>query len=133
MRPGDARPNPLHAFCLDSLDVHRADGRVTCALLLRAGKRCIGGSATETDTPAGRARAAARATLAAVESLDGDLRLGLHGTRTIDVFGHETVVVLVEGAVGRSHAHLTGSALVERSVEEAAVMATLMALRSWEG
>lgn len=105
---------------------------MTCAILLRAGSSCIAGSATETDTPAGRARAAARATLDAVESLDADLRLGLHGTRTVDLFGHESIVVLVEAAVGRSHTHLTGSAVVERSVEEAAVMATLMALRSWE-
>lgn len=125
-------PNPLHAFTLDSLDVHRAEGRVQCTVYLRAGSQAIDGCATETDTPSGRARAAARATLVAVESLEGDLRLGLHGTRIVDIFGHETLVILVEATAGRSSAHLPGSALLERSVEEAAALAALMALRSWE-
>lgn len=121
----------LPAFHLDSLEVHRTEGRAECSVRLRTASRSTGGAATEPDTSAGRARAAARAILVAVESLDPGLRLGLHGVRTLDLFGQETMVVLVEATSGRAHAHLPGSALVERSVEEAAALATLMALRSW--
>ena len=133
--PPPSRP-AVHAAALppvslDSLDVHRTEGRAECTIRLRSSARSMEGSATEPDTSAGRARAAARAILAAVEGLDPDLRLGLHGARRLDLFGHETMVVLVEATAGRSHAHLPGSALVERSVEEAAALATLMALRSW--
>jgi hypothetical protein len=129
---GAAAPaSPLPRISLDSQDVHRTDGRVECTVRLRAGGRTADGSAMEPDTSTGRARAAARAVLAAMGSLRPDLRLGLHGTRLLDLFGYESVAVLVEAAEGRAHAHLPGSALVERSVEEAGALATLTALRSW--
>lgn len=121
----------LPRFSLDSLDVHRTDGRAECAVQLRTELRTTAASASEPDTITGRARAAARAILLAVESLDPDLRLGLHGVRSVDLFGQESVVVLVEATAGRTHAHLPGAALVDRSVEEAAALATLTALRSW--
>lgn len=125
--PGGSLPR----FSLDSLDVHRTDGRAECAVQLRTELRTMSASASEPDTITGRARAAARAILLAVESLDPDLRLGLHGTRSLDLFGQESVVVLVEATAGRAHAHLPGAALVDRSMEEAAALATLTALRSW--
>jgi len=121
----------LPRFTLDSLDVHRTDGRAECSVQLRTEMRTTAATASEPDTTTGRARAAARAILRAVESLDPDLRLGLHGTRSVDLFGHEGVVVLVEATAGRAHAHLPGAALVDRSVEEAAALATLTALRGW--
>lgn len=123
--------SPLPHFTLDSLEIHRSDMRAECSVRLRTGDRLTPGSAREPDTVTGRARAAARAVLAAVESLDPDLRLGLHGIRPLDLVGHEAVVVLLEGTAGRAHAHLPGAALVERSVEEAVARATLMALRGW--
>lgn len=129
--PRSAASGSLPRFSLDSLDVHRTEDRVECVVRLRAGARTMGGSATEPDTSTGRARAAARAILAAVEQLDPDLRLGLHGLRSLDLFGYDAMVVLLEATSGRAHAHLPGSALVERSVEEAAALATLMALRAW--
>lgn len=121
----------LPRFSLDSLDVQRKHGRAECSVRLRSELRTLAASATEPDTAGGRARAAARAVLLAVESLDPDLRLGLHGARSMDLFGQESVVVLVEVTAGRAHAHLPGAALVERSAEEAAALATLTALRSW--
>lgn len=126
-----AAGSSLPRFALDSLDIHRTEGRAECSVQLRTEMRTTGASASEPDTPMGRARAAARAILLAVESLDPDLRLGLHGTRSLDLFGQESVVVLVEATAGRAHAHLPGAALVERSVEEAAALATLTALRGW--
>lgn len=126
-----APASPLPRLSLESLDVHRSDGRAECSVKLRAGGRTADGSAVEPDTSTGRGRAAARAVLAAMQSLRPDMRLGLHGTRLLDLFGYESVAVLVEAAEGRAHAHLPGSALVDRSIEEAGALATLTALRAW--
>lgn len=121
----------LPRVSLDSLDVHRTANRAECIVRLRAPDRSTSGAASEPDTRAGRARAAARATLGAAEVLDPELRFGLHGVRSLELFGHDALLVLVEASTGRSHTHLPGSALVLRSVEEAAALATLQALRSW--
>lgn len=125
--------SPLPKVSLDSLDVHRRDGRVECVLGLRGDGRNYKGSAGEPDTIGGRARAASRAVLAALEGVDPELRLGLHGARSLELFGRDAVLVLLEATLGRVHVHLPGVALVERSVEEAAALATLSALRSWGG
>lgn len=121
----------LPSLALDALDVHRTGNRVECTARVRAPNRFLSASETDADTPTGRARAAARAVLSAVETLDPDLRIGLHGARTHDLFGQPTVLVLVEVAAGRRLVQLPGSALVERSIEQAAALATLQALRSW--
>jgi hypothetical protein len=124
-------PTPLPALTLDALDVRRSDNRVECTIRLRAPGRTSTGTTTEPDSPAGRARAAARATLAAAEGLDPDLRLGLHGAVLGDLFGFDTVSVLVEAALGRVHVHLPGLALNDRSLEHAGALAVLRALRAW--
>ena len=129
-----ARPvvaSSIPHLALDALEVHSAGSRVECVVRLRTASRTVTGSASEPDTPAGRARAAARATLTATEATDPDLRLGLHGARIYDFFGFDAVAILVEAAVGRSHVQLPGVHVVDRSVEQAAAMATLQALRSW--
>jgi hypothetical protein len=121
----------LPRVSLDAVDVQRRDGRAECTVRLRSGERSAAGSATEPDTHAGRARAAARATLQAAESLDPDFRFGVEGLRALDLFGHQAVVLLLDATVGRSHARLPGAALLDRSVEEAAALAALHALRAW--
>lgn len=124
-------PTTLPSLSLDALDVHRIDNRVECTVRIRAGGRTSSGTATEPDTRTGRARAAARATLTAADALDPDLRLGLHGARLADLFGFDTLSVLVEASLGRTHVQLPGTALLQRSIEHAAALATLQALRSW--
>jgi hypothetical protein len=121
----------LPSLSLDALDIRRAENLVECAVRLRTGGRTVSGVATEPDTPAGRARAAARATLIAAEALDPELRLGLHGALAGDLFGFRSLAVLVEASLGRTQVHLPGTALVDRSLEHAGAMATLRALRSW--
>lgn len=116
---------------LDALEVHSTANRLECIVHLRGPTRTVTGSATEPDTPAGRARAVARATLAAIEIIDPDLRLGLHGTSRHDLFGFDALTVLVEASRGRTHAQLPGVQIVDRSVEQAAALATLQALRNW--
>lgn len=121
----------LPRFTLDGFEVHRADHHARCSVRLRSAGRVTTGSGEEPDTRTGRARAAAGACLRAAESLDPDLRLGLDGLRVMDLFGNDAVLVLVEATAARSQALLPGVGLVERSVEEAACVATLAALRSW--
>ena len=130
--PRTPRPvSPVPSMTLDGLDIHRADNRVDCAVQLRVDGRVLSGSAREPDTPHGRAQAAARATLAAAENADPDLRLGLHGVREHDLFGVPAVALLIEASVGRSHLQLPGTATIDRSIEHAAALATLQALRGW--
>ena len=94
--------SPLPSMALDGLDVHRTQNRVGCTVQLRISGRVINGTASEPDTRNGRARAAARATLAAAETTDPDLHLGLHGARHHELFGYPTVTVLIEASIGRS-------------------------------
>ena len=124
-------PTTLPPLTLDGLDVHRADSQVTCAVRLRSQGRTFSATVTEPDTPAGPARAAARATLAAAENLNPDLRLGLHGVRRADLFGFDALTVLVDAAFGRGNAQLPGTVLLDRSLEHAGALAALQALRSW--
>ena len=126
-----AAPTALPPLTLDGLEVHRTDNRVDCTVRLRAGGRTLTAAATEPDTPAGRARATARAVLAATETLDPDLRLGLHGARVHDLFGSDAVSVLIEATVGRTHIQLPAAAIIDRSIEHAAAIATLQGLRTW--
>jgi hypothetical protein len=121
----------LPRVSLDAVDVHRTEGRAECAVRLRSGDREMSGTASEPDTHSGRARAAVRATLAAAEALDPDFRFGLEGLRTLDLFGHQAVIVLLDATAGRNHARLPGTALLDRSVEQAAALAALHALRAW--
>ena len=129
--PASREHGALPRFALEGLEVHRADHHARCSIRLRSGARITVGDAEEPDTRSGRARAAARACLQAVETLDPDLRLGLEGLRVVDLFGQDAVMVLIEATAARSHALLPGTALIERSVEESACSATLAALRSW--
>jgi hypothetical protein len=121
----------LPRVALVAVDVHRSESRAECAVRLRSGDRERSGAATEPDTDSGRARAGARATLAAAEGFDPDYRFGLEGLRALDLFGHQAVVVLIDATAGRNHARLPGTALLDRSVEHAAALAALSALRAW--
>jgi hypothetical protein len=131
-RPSSAGTT-LARTTLDAVEVQRADSRAVCTVRLRAAGRLCTGEAAEPDTRSGRARAAARATLQAAESLDPDYRFGLEGIRVMDLFGHEALILLLDATAGRNQAFLPGAALVGRSLEEAAALAGLHALRDWIG
>lgn len=118
---------------LDGLEVQRSENRVECSVRIRTETHTTFGACSEPDSASGRARAAARATLQAAEALDPDFRFGLQGVRPMELFGQEVVLVLVDASAGRGHAHLPGAALLDRSVEEAAALAALHALRGWMG
>ena len=85
------------------------------------------------DSPTGRARAAARATLAAAEQVATGASFGLEGVAVIDLFSRKYVAVSVEAAQNRQFVLLSGMVTLEptRAVEDAAVLATLRAIDRW--
>jgi hypothetical protein len=124
---------PWHGrfLILSGLEVRRAENYVTCQVrLLRVGE-ILAGEAREIDTPAGRARAAARATLQAVASGLRGTALSLEGALLIELFGRQYAAVSVEAATARRSALLSGLVVVERSIEDAACLATLSAVERW--
>ena len=87
------------------------------------------------DTPAGRARAAARATLAAAEQAVPGATFGLEGVTITNLFSRSYLAVSVEAAFERQFAVLAGLVDLDptRAVEDAAVLATLRAIDRWAG
>jgi hypothetical protein len=119
---------------LRDISVSRAGNRVACRVRLTRDHTVFEGEAREPDTEPGRARAAARATLAAAEQAAGsNAALGLEGLLLNELFHRRYVAVSIEGSSGRRHALLSGLVPVDpgRSTEEAAAMATLHAIDRW--
>jgi hypothetical protein len=118
---------------LQDIAIARSGSYVTCRVqLMREDVPAIG-EARELDTAAGRARAAANATLRAAENSADSLALGLEAAAVIDIFGRPHAVVSVEACVGRRMATLSGMVLVDpaRANEEAVCLATLRAIDRW--
>ena len=118
---------------LSDLVVTRAGSRVTVRVSVGRGEDRLEGEAVELDTESGRARAAARATLAAAEHAGSSLALGLDGLYLFDMFGRKYIAVSVEAAVDRRFALLAGLVPIDpqRSPEEAACLASLHAIDRW--
>ncbi len=118
---------------LHELSIGRSSGRVTVAVQVGCRGEIFRGEATELDTEAGRIRAAVRATLSAAQLVSGGVALGLEATTALDVFGRRFVAVSVEAAAGRRFTALHGFVGfdIQRSAEEAAILATLRAIERW--
>ncbi len=118
---------------LSDLAVTRTGTRVTTRVTVGRGEERLEGEAVELDTETGRARAAARATLAAAEHAGANLALGLDGLLVLDMFGRRYIAVSVEAAVERRFALLAGLVPIDpqRSPEEAACLAALHAIDRW--
>lgn len=132
----DAIPLPLwrgRGLVFDRLESHRADNWVTCRVYVtRRGAPAVG-EAREIDTELGRARAAARAVLDAASKTTRGITFGLEGVHFLEVVSRRYVLVSIEAAFGRRHSHLPGVGTIERSIEDAACLATLNALERWLG
>jgi hypothetical protein len=128
-----AAPTHVRLLLLHDLSIQRAGSRVTCTVQVERGPDIFEGQAVELDTEAGRARAAARATLSAAESANESLALGLEGTLVLDLFGRRYIATSVEAAVHRRFGLLAGLVPVDpsRSLEEAACLAALRAIDRW--
>src|SRR4051812_34935302 len=72
---------------LQDIGLTRDGSRITCRARLAHEAGIVTGEATELDSEAGRARAAALATLRAAESTTDGLVLGLEGLSIVNLFG----------------------------------------------
>ena len=118
---------------MSALQLERRNQEVHCRVELRQGGRVFQGEAREMDSVPGRARAAARATLAAAEQASTGVQLGLEGIAVVDLFSRKYVVASVEAIQQRDFIMLAGMVSLDsqRSVEDAAVLATLRAIDRW--
>lgn len=118
---------------LHELSIGRSTGHVTVAVQIDCRGELFRGEATELDSEAGRIRAAVRATLQAAQRVSNGVALGLEATSALDVFGRRFVAVSVEAVAGRRFTTLNGFVGfdIQRSVEEAAILATLRAIERW--
>jgi len=97
----------------------------TCNVTLRRGEDRMVGSGTGVNTVQGRADAAAKAVFNALQQ-GGEL-LGLDGTALVETHGKSFILVSARAVAGRTARILTGVAAVQRSPEEAAILAALQA------
>jgi hypothetical protein len=98
-----------------------------CRVTLMRGEDRLTGTATGVNTPQGRADAAARAVLNALQSGGSMSEVGLEGTALVYANGKTYVLVAARVVSGRRARMLTGIAGLSRSPEEAAIFAALQA------
>lgn len=109
----------------------RAKG-VAVKVTLRRGKEQFVGEAEGFESERSRLELAARATLAAIACCDGGaLKLSLEGSRVIEAFDRELVLVGVLARQGRNIVLLTGSCEVKESAVTASALAVLNATNRW--
>ena len=124
---GDSARVVLVGFDSARASAQRAHCTVT---LERSGVR-YSGAADGADTPQGRAEAAAEAVLRAVESMPGAAALGFEGARVVETDGRRYVLVAARVMDQRPPLPLSGAALLDRTPEEAGIMAALQATNRW--
>lgn len=98
-----------------------------CRVVLMRGDEELTGVASGVNTPQGRADAAARAVIDALQSAGGMKSVGLEGTALVHANGKTYVLVSARVVSGRHTRTLTGIAAMARSPEEAAIFAALQA------
>ncbi len=133
--PSPPQPWQGRFLILDGVEVQRSSSRVNCSVRLTRLEESFEGQAEELDTELGRARAGARAALAAAEKASPSA-LGLEGIQLPEIFGRRYVVVSVEATAARRYVVLSGILALDgaRSLEEAAALAALRAIErfiSW--
>jgi hypothetical protein len=118
---------------LHDIGVAREGSRVLCTVHLAYDAGVVSGEVAEVDSEAGRARAAATATLRAAECTTQGLVLALEGLSVVPLFGRRYIAVAVEAAIGRRFATLSGMSPIDpaRPFEEAACLAALRAIDRW--
>ena len=119
----DERAERLVYVQYDAQSTSSLDTR--CSVTLRRGSSQLTGSSSGVNTAQGRADAAARAVFDALHH-DGD-SIGLEGAAIVEMHGKSFVLVAARHVSGRSARVLTGVAALQRSPEEAAILAALQA------
>lgn len=134
----EAKPQPVAAaegrmLYFEDVEVRgsRAKG-VVVKVTLRRGKEQFVGEAEGFESEKSRLELAARATLAAIACCDGGaMKLSLEGTKVIEAFDRELVLVGLLVRQGRNNVLLTGSCKVRESAEAASALAVLNATNRW--
>jgi hypothetical protein len=117
---------------LVGFDSSRASAqRAHCTVTLERNGVHYSGAADGADTPQGRAEAAAEAVLHAVEAMPGGSSLGFEGARVVETDGRRYVLVAARVMDRRPPLPLSGAALLDRTPEEAGIMAALQATNRW--
>jgi hypothetical protein len=99
----------------------------SCTVTLKTDHQSLVGRGHGANTPQGRAAAAARATFDALAGAPDALVIGFEGAALVESDGRSFVLVAAHSLGGRASKPLTGVAAVNRSPEEAAILAVLQA------
>ncbi len=127
----DAAPWHGRFLLLDDLDVHLDRTHCRCRVdLIRLTDR-FDGEATDLATEIGRARAAARASLAAARKAAPGVTLALEGVQIVPLFGRRYIALTVEAAAERRFQSLSALVVIDHSIEHAAALAALRAVERW--
>lgn len=110
---------------------NRTHAETECRVILRRDSREYTGEGLGAGTMTGRAQAAARAAFAAIAAALADREVGLESATPVEAHGRTFVLVSARALEGRSTVPLTGVAAMERSPEEAAILASLQATNRW--
>lgn len=131
--PEPAAPPPPLRTILKDIHMERLAGReFSCRVeITREGETYVG-EAEGPDFERSRMEVAAAACLEALlQSTSSDVHLSLQGVSLMQSLGRTFVVIAVGAGIGRRAQSLSGIATVDDSVEEAAVLAGLMATNRW--
>jgi hypothetical protein len=107
------------------------DLETACRVTLRRDNDVFSGTGSGPSTPLGRAQAAARAVFGAIAVARRSQSLDLEGVTLVDSHGRGYVLVAAHAVHGRHTVPLTGIAALQRSPEEAAILASLQAINRW--
>lgn len=131
--PEPAVPPPPPRTILKDIHMERMAGRdFSCRVeITREGETYVG-EAEGPDFERSRMEVAAAACLEAlIQSAGPDVHLSLQGVSLMQSLDRTFVVIAVGAGIGRRAQSLSGIATVDDSVEEAAVLAGLMATNRW--
>lgn len=113
-------------------DAHnRPSADAECRVTVRRGERTYSGAGTAGTSLQGRALAAARAVFAALAEARDQDDLVLEDASIVEALGRTFVMVTAAAVKGRHTQPLTGVAALERSPEEAAILASFQATNRW--
>ena len=113
-------------------DVRNQTNRETvCHVTIARGREHYTGSGTGASTVLGRAQAAARGLFGALNTARDAQDLLFETASLVDAHGRNYVLVSAQAVSGRRTEPLTGVAALQRSPEEAAVLAGLQAVNRW--
>jgi len=102
-----------------------------CHVRIRQGGDEFAGSGTGPATTLGRAQAGARAVFSAVAAALANEVVALESASLVEAHGKSFVLVAARAFHGRDAYPLTGVARLDRSPEEAAILASLQATNRW--